>query len=614
MGGSTRATDAQILVGPNILVSRDGDFPHAESTLAANPTSPKNLIAASMTLSKSDGGWGRSRIYSSQDGGNTWIDGTIPLYAGDFGRPTTDDPQLAFDPEGTAYFADTGDELSQDSKVHNRMALYVYRSENGGKTWLPPTRLPGCDHPQMVVDNTYSRFRGRVYIWAAIHANTLGLYRSIDGGKTFTGPTEVVHPQMGGGNTSPPVILSDGTLLLPYYEYLSNSETGGPTRPIKLVASKDGGITFSAPHDVGLMHVPADGEDVYLKQRLTLNSSDRTGPRLGGIFDWPGEPPYAVSPAGSRFPDRIYAVWGDTGSGNSRVFLSYSRDRGVTWSPPRELDANVPTNSYQLMPQVAVNKHGVVGIEWLDTRRSKEQDFYDVYFTASLDGGESFLPGKCITSRPSFPLSTRNITPYPVGTTTKADLIELTLDSVFFSRSVGQDYMGLAIDADGTFHGLWSDNRKGSNGNFQLWTAAVRVQETAESEVQALPRQNKLNLQDIDFILDPIQYNIERHQVVLPVRIHNRTDHELHSPLAVVIKSIEISSYLRSAGFIAPKILNAFNKKSGEGAVIDYSHALGDSNALRSGDVSEAVPWLLEIDEPGQTLFDIKAEVTHTLE
>src|ERR1035438_4279456 len=89
-----QATGPQLSIGPNILVSRDGDFPHVELTVAANPKQRKNLIGGAIAASQ--GGWG-SRAYVSQDGGYSW---TAVILTEGLGV----DPQVAFAPNGTAYF------------------------------------------------------------------------------------------------------------------------------------------------------------------------------------------------------------------------------------------------------------------------------------------------------------------------------------------------------------------------------------------------------------------------------------------------------------------------------------------------------------------------------
>ena len=46
------------MVGPDYLVSRDGDRPHVEVMAASNPRDPKNLLAGAITFTRRDGGRG----------------------------------------------------------------------------------------------------------------------------------------------------------------------------------------------------------------------------------------------------------------------------------------------------------------------------------------------------------------------------------------------------------------------------------------------------------------------------------------------------------------------------------------------------------------------------
>src|SRR5581483_5879438 len=91
------ADDVKIVVGPNYLVSHDGDTPHCEMMIAANPLDPKNLVAMSIVAARPDGGWA-CRTYATKDGGGTW------RYS-DFAEDVEyggGDPQVVFTPNGTA--------------------------------------------------------------------------------------------------------------------------------------------------------------------------------------------------------------------------------------------------------------------------------------------------------------------------------------------------------------------------------------------------------------------------------------------------------------------------------------------------------------------------------
>jgi hypothetical protein len=107
---------------------------------------------------------------------------------------------------------------------------------------------------------------------------------------------------------------------------------------------------------------------------------------------------------------------------------------------------------------VAVNNQGVVGIAWYDGRddpRGYRSVFrcQHVYFTASLDGGRTFLPGVKVSEAENCPDTPRNA---EAGRRWVA----------------GGDYFGLAAEAAGAFRLLWADSREGI---YQLRSSTVRV-------------------------------------------------------------------------------------------------------------------------------------------
>ena len=62
-----------VLVGPDILVSRDSDLPHLQTAIAANPLNPKNLAGSCIDLGHWTVNGGNScAVYATWDGGTTW--------------------------------------------------------------------------------------------------------------------------------------------------------------------------------------------------------------------------------------------------------------------------------------------------------------------------------------------------------------------------------------------------------------------------------------------------------------------------------------------------------------------------------------------------------------
>jgi hypothetical protein len=133
------------------------------------------------------------------------------------------------------------------------------------------------------------------------------------------------------------------------------------------------------------------------------------------------------------------------------VLVQRSDDRGESWSQPLRLNHSETAHSFT--PSITVNKDGVIGVSWYEIH---DKSCFDVYFTASLDSGKTFLPEVRVSSATSCPDTPQNKGAFDLGTTFGA----------------GGDYSGLAATSDGIFHLVWSDAR---TGIYRLRTASVAV-------------------------------------------------------------------------------------------------------------------------------------------
>ena len=218
VASGAEASAPKVTVGPNILVSRDGDVPHVELIVATSPRTVKNLVGAAITATRPSGGWA-CRAYSSTDGGATWKASEFPEQV-EWGGG---DPQTAFTLQGTALMVALTMNKSDVGK--DCASMHVWRSENGGVTWQPASEIPcspSWDHEQIIVDTTKGRYAGRIYIGVLYDypVYRVGVFRSDDDGRTWIGPSEAAN---GGGtigiNDVTPMVLSDGTLVVPYGDF-----------------------------------------------------------------------------------------------------------------------------------------------------------------------------------------------------------------------------------------------------------------------------------------------------------------------------------------------------------------------------------------------------------
>jgi hypothetical protein len=595
---SARAPAAEapkIVVSPDVLVSRDGDFPHVELNVAANPKNAKNLLGGAITYTRPAGGTA-NRTYATVDGGATWK-------ASEFAEQVewgSGDPYVAFTPQGTGLFA--GLAFVKDETGRTRAGLYVRRSEDGGLTWEKPADLGySYDHEQMVVDQTTGRFAGRAYIgvlYGPYPEYVVGVFRSEDDGRSWIGP---VNAASGGGtiglNEFMPMVLSDGTLLLPYADFEFRpgkvKTTGRVSNDTWVVASTDGGVTFGKPRKV-----------------LTAwhDFDDKTGRELGGF------PSLAADSRSKDFRDRIYCVWPDAGHGKMRVLFSSSSDRGATWSEPRLLDPGVPADAYQYQPVVAVNRDGVVGVTYFDTRASRDASLYDEYFTASVDGGKTFTLPVRVSSASSRPGGAGNMR-FGVFAGRYKETPYLSLVSAASRWKSGGDYMGLAADRDGAFHPFWADSR---SGTFHIYSATITVAPpSAESDAKKektagaaaaakapdpAPARTKTSLEArVELVFDPTSYDEAAKVADIPIRLTNTSKQPIYPPITLEILGFdlddpEIAKYPYPPMFVA----NAENGKTGEGAVFDFSKALGSLEALPPGGQTAPVVVKFRFTDPSE--------------
>ncbi|HZQ93263.1 MAG TPA: sialidase family protein [Terriglobales bacterium] len=619
LGSSEIAADNQVkvIVGPNVLVSPQTDGIIAELMFAVDPTNPMNVLGGGILTRAAfpldgeqaagrHGPW-ESVGFRSSDGGNSWKRVRYPELEALGGG----DPMVAWGRTGTAYFMSLGE------SEKGKLGLLFYRSENSGATWSKVQTLPMCDHEQVVVDHSTGRFAGNVYV-SALYGKRgepghpkldyhVGVIRSHDDGRTWIGFVDVANNHdmpTRGINAMNPALFTDGELFVPYVEF-PNDMPKGTTPELRerkkyhywFATSKDGGATFSAPQKFKLQ-----------------GGAELLGPFM--IF-----PFFAIDNSNGAFRDRVYMVWADrfysptTGpqkytdqypeEHHARVMLSYSSDRGQTWSKPSMIYAGSLTAGDQFMPSVAVNNEGILAVSFSDTRETpagRETPLVHRYLSVSLDGGENFLPPVRISSQPTYP----------------ADALGKVIGAAVNNRSIsftngggrvnGGDYLALATDRDGMFRPFWTDGR---TGTYQVWTAAVRVTrpesnrpghlDSASATAEPAPALVEADVSDkIEVWLDPLRDSAPAGALDLPVRLRNKSDQPIYGPIVVAVEQVTPDG----------SILNAPNGKTGAGAAFAYAAALRDWEALPAGGVSESIVWRIKAPAKADELPTLRFKVT----
>ena len=472
---TTRAQKPEIVVGPNVQVSTaKKNRPHTEVWVAANPRDPNHLLGCSIVLSQSPYK-GSTIAYVSFDGGRSW---TPTLETDEFFMSSDPGCTIGFD--GTAYFV--ADVRTSPERIFTK----VYRSKDGGRTWLPHVDIIYVGRPSIIVDSTHSKYRGQIYIngWGSVRdldgngrAAGLTLSRSLNAGESFESPviraplTNPRHYVNAMGNC---VIKSNGNIVCAFSQSNDDSPIEQQVQSVRLksdvkvLSSADGGRSFSDAVIIGTFYML------------------RRPPGTTNHF-----PAIAVDTTAGSFRDRLYLIWPDVASGRSQISFSYSSNGGKTWTRPQTINDDEPFNRADpsqgpddFMPVVAVNPDGVVGVMWYDRRHDPKNLGWHVRFRASLDGGETFLPSVRISEAPA---AFERDEQWPIfywqsvtggGSSSKpGGFLNFNLH-VTGQLYNGGDYAGMAAGADGRFHPFWADNRTGVH---QIWTAPVTVKGAVES-------------------------------------------------------------------------------------------------------------------------------------
>lgn len=321
-GASTSAS-----VGDNVDVSAECG-PQSETYITLNPSRPRVLAAGSNEIFRDP-----MRGYFSSDGGATWGGVDLPLPSprqGTNDQRFGSDPSLAFDTRGNLYYSYIVVFFGNGSGV-NGTEMAVARSTDGGRTYPSVTYFSfetGAsrfnDKPMVTADtNAKSPFRDSVYVaWDAAVGGSGGggvrVGRSSDHGASFSVNRADDPKGPGKAIGAVPFVGPGGEVYVAWNDYKANT--------IGFNRSFDGAATWGTPSVVAAKRIPFDigipaesfrGALVY----AACDADRSSGPHRG----------------------RLYCSWLDLNGDDitTGIMLSFSDDRGASWSPAASLGDRV---------------------------------------------------------------------------------------------------------------------------------------------------------------------------------------------------------------------------------------------------------------------------------
>ncbi|MFC2130240.1 T9SS type A sorting domain-containing protein [Bacteroidota bacterium] len=374
-----------------------------ESSIAVNPLKPDMLIGSAVDYRANSSTW----VYFSEDGGKTWVNYNL-------GKPypdwrSTNDPSVAYDPDGCAYLVYGGFGMRDDTshgESFGENGVFISVSTDGGKTWDSlNTHIPVIVHKGIMtmdslfedkyyisVDNSsMSPYRNHLYIpWKRItprdSSTQIVLSKSTDKGRTWSIPLPVSQRKSG---------TSQDTTYGQSFPLVATGPNGevyvvwndGIVHGVGFNKSTDGGKSFSEPgiilnysiFGITTNHAsPSSPEPVW---RHTLKNKVRAE----------AYPVLVVDTTESDNRGTLYLTWAADRIPN--IYFSKSMDDGETWSEPVIVHSD--TANDQFWQWMAVDPmNGDIAVMYLDSRDDEENIMVECYVSYSRDGGETWVDRK----------------------------------------------------------------------------------------------------------------------------------------------------------------------------------------------------------------------------
>lgn len=271
--------------------------------------------------------------------------------------------------------------------------VFFSKSTDGGNTFGSPVNLSGVtngqsSYPQFVENNNH------IYVvWQSSlsGASSILMTKSLDGGTSFEKPVQISDVSQ--LSAFPQIAFSGNHVYSSWIEKSTDNSTN-----IIFAKSDDRGNSFGVPlhvtHNIGNSGIPklfADGTQVYLTwednshgdYEVFLSKSSDSGASFHVPVDISTTTGQSGTPEVIVSGNNLYAVWMDNTSGNYDIFFTKSTDGGNTFVKPINISSLKGDSGY---PQFTVWKNNIY-VTWTQTMSGIN---YDVFFAKSTDNGDTF--------------------------------------------------------------------------------------------------------------------------------------------------------------------------------------------------------------------------------
>lgn len=331
-----------------------------EPSLAINPLNPDEMVIGWRQFDNIESNFRQAGIAYSQDGGLTWVP-IEPLEAGIF----RSDPVLCTNSEGTFFYNSLTEDFSCD----------VFLTDDPAN-WEMKTPAFGGDKQWMVVDNTPTNSNGNIYAYWNKNFTSCdeSFTRSFDGGLTFESCSNVLNnPLRGTLAVGPEGSVYTGGAWSNTFRALRSDSAKNP----------DANVMWESNTTVDLK-----GDLAY-----------RTGPNPSGML---GQVWIATDHSESSSRSHVYLTAPTDRTNNNGdpcdIMFSRSTDKGASWSEAINISDDNSIDNWQWFGTISVAPNGRIDVVWLDTRDNPGTFLSSLYYSHSLDSGESWSTNERLSS------------------------------------------------------------------------------------------------------------------------------------------------------------------------------------------------------------------------
>ncbi|MCV0367576.1 MAG: glycoside hydrolase [Nitrosopumilus sp.] len=284
---------------------------------------------------------------------------TSPAFADESIKTVSDSPINSVSPSITADGNNVFLVWVEHSSYSGSPHLFFSKSNDGGNTFSKPKEiidLPGSSIVPKIVSDGTNLFLTWTYRFQGDQHSEIYFSKSTDGGKTFSKPFSISDERLFSTGSR---IAIDGKNIFIVWNSIISEKNYHTNRDIFLTKSTDGGETFSKP------------------KNLTNNEGSSSGPNI----ETDGK--------------SIFVAWSDDYEDGDAVFISKSIDGGDTFSEPTILSKSW---RYSNNPSIAIDDSNVF-VTW---RSNGDGDVPEVYFSKSIDGGETYSTPKILSTQSGY--------------------------------------------------------------------------------------------------------------------------------------------------------------------------------------------------------------------